>query len=61
MARENKLRSLRRSDTEETTVSAMESYISQSIEEELHFDYKAITDLDEDDIVNCQDYLDLKK
>ncbi len=56
MARENKLRSLRRSDTEETTVSAMESYISQSIEEELHFDYKAITDLDEDDINNLKNY-----
>ena len=56
MARENKLKGLKRAVTETSSVAAMESYISQSIEEELHFDYKAITDLDEDDINNLKNY-----
>ena len=43
MARENKLKGLRRADTEETTINAMENLITLDINEvKINFDYSGV-------------------
>ena len=57
MARENKLKGLRRADTEETTNNAMEKLISIDIREiEINFDYSLLVDLEESDLVLLKKY-----
>ncbi len=57
MARENKLKGLRRADTEETTNNAMEKLISTDIREiEINFDYSLLVDLEESDLVLLKKY-----
>ncbi len=61
MARENKLKGMKRVVTEESSVAAMENYISQSIEVQgISFDYSSLTGLEESDIKslkNCEQAL----
>ncbi len=57
MARENKLKGLRRADTEETTNNAMEKLISTEINEiEINFDYSSLFDLEESDLILLKKY-----
>lgn len=57
MARENKLKGLRRADTEETTNNAMEKLISTDINEiEINFDYSSLFDLEESDLILLKKY-----
>lgn len=61
MARENKLKGMKRVVTEESSVTAMENYISQSIEVQgISFDYSSLSGLEESDIKslkNCEQAL----
>ena len=57
MARENKLKGLRRADTEETTINAMENLITLDINEvKINFDYSALTEVEETDLVLLKRY-----
>ncbi len=57
MARENKLKGLRRADTEETTINAMENLITLDINEvKINFDYSALTEVEEMDLVLLKRY-----
>ncbi len=61
MARENKLKGMKRVITEDSSVAAMENYISQSIEVQgISFDYSTLSGLEESDIKslkNCEQAL----